>query len=117
MDVSEATIKDLAAVAGLAPSCSNKQPWRFVFVHSRGMLDRMFATLAPGNATWAKQASLVVAVWSKADLDCKTVARDRGLVHNAIRSCRLTFELVSSRLRVRSRRVCGRYGTASRPHQ
>jgi hypothetical protein len=36
------------------------------------MLDRMCATLAPGNATWAKQASLIVAVWSKADLDCRT---------------------------------------------
>jgi nitroreductase len=72
VDVTEALIKDLATVAGLAPSCSNRQPWRFVFVRSPGMLDRMFATLALGNAAWAKQASLIVAVWSKADLDCRT---------------------------------------------
>jgi len=72
VDVTEALIKDLATVAGMAPSCSNKQPWRFVFVRSPGMLDRVFATLTPGNAAWAKQASLIVAVWSKADLDCKT---------------------------------------------
>jgi hypothetical protein len=72
VEVSEAVIKDLAAVAGLAPSCSNKQPWRFVFVRSPAMLERMFATLAPGNANWAKQASLIVAVWSQADLDCRT---------------------------------------------
>jgi nitroreductase len=32
----------------------------------------MVATLAPGNANWAKQASLIVAVWSQADLDCRT---------------------------------------------
>jgi nitroreductase len=72
VEVSDAVIKDLAAVAGLAPSCSNKQPWRFVFVRSPAMLERMFATLAPGNANWAKQASLIVAVWSQADLDCRT---------------------------------------------
>ena len=72
VDVTEALIKDLATVAGMAPSCSNKQPWRFVFVRSPGMLERMLATLAPGNVTWAKQSSLIIAVWSKADLDCKT---------------------------------------------
>jgi nitroreductase len=72
VEVSEALIKELAAVAGLAPSCSNKQPWRFVFVRSPAMLERMVATLAPGNAAWAKQASLIVAVWSQADLDCRT---------------------------------------------
>jgi nitroreductase len=55
VDVTEALIKDLATVAGLAPSCSNKQPWRFVFVRSPGMLDRMFATLTPGNAAWASK--------------------------------------------------------------
>jgi nitroreductase len=72
VEVGEALIKDLAAVAGLAPSCSNKQPWRFVFVRSPGMLERMVATLAPGNAAWAKQACMIVAVWSQADLDCWT---------------------------------------------
>ena len=50
MEVSEAIIRDLAAVAGLAPSCSNKQPWRFVFVRSPGMLESMLATLKPKNA-------------------------------------------------------------------
>ena len=72
VEVSEDLIKDLAAVAGLAPSCSNKQPWRFVFVRSPGPLERMVATLAPGNAAWAKQACLILAVWSQADFDCRT---------------------------------------------
>jgi nitroreductase len=72
VEVGEELIKDLAAVAGLAPSCSNKQPWRFVFVRSVGMLERVVATLAPGNAIWAKPASLIVAVWSQADFDCRT---------------------------------------------
>jgi nitroreductase len=72
LEVSDSLVKDLATVAGLAPSCSNKQPWRFAFVRSPAMLERMFATLAPGNAAWAKQSSLIVAVWSKADLDATT---------------------------------------------
>jgi nitroreductase len=72
LEVSDSLVKDLATVAGLAPSCSNKQPWRFVFVRSPGMRERRLATLAPGNAAWAKQASLIVAVWSRADLDCRT---------------------------------------------
>jgi nitroreductase len=71
VDVSETIIKQLAAVASLAPSCSNKQPWRFVFVRSPAMLERVLATLTPGNAAWAKPASLIVAVWSRADLDCQ----------------------------------------------
>ena len=71
VEVSDAVIKDLAAVAGLAPSCSNKQPWRFVFVRSPAMLERMVATLAPGNATWAKQASLNAAASSpKRSISC-----------------------------------------------
>jgi nitroreductase len=57
LEVSDSLVKDLATVASLAPSCSNKQPWRFVFVRSPGMLERMIATLAPGNAAWAKQSS------------------------------------------------------------
>jgi nitroreductase len=36
------------------------------------MLERMALTLAPGNATWAKAAPMIVAVWSQVDLDCRT---------------------------------------------
>ena len=32
----------------------------------------MVATMKPGNAAWAKAASLIVVVWSQADLDCRT---------------------------------------------
>lgn len=70
--VSDAIIRELATAASLAPSCSNKQPWRFAFVRSPATLERMIGALAPGNANWAKQASMIVAVWSHADLDCRT---------------------------------------------
>ena len=72
VNVSDAVIRELAAAASRAPSCSNKQPWRFAFVRSPGALERMVGVLAPGNAIWAKQASMIVAVWSFADLDCRT---------------------------------------------
>ncbi len=72
VEVSDALIRELAAAASRAPSCANKQPWRFVFARSKGALERMVGVLAPGNATWAKQASMIVAVWSHADLGCRT---------------------------------------------
>jgi nitroreductase len=72
VQVSDALIRELATAASLAPSCSNKQPWRFAFVRSPVALERMVGALAPGNASWAKHASMIVAVWSLADLDCRT---------------------------------------------
>jgi nitroreductase len=72
VELSDATIRELAAAASRAPSCSNKQPWRFVFARSKAALAGLVGVLAPSNATWAKQASMIVAVWSHADLDCRT---------------------------------------------
>jgi len=72
VEVSDALIRELAWAASRAPSCSNKQPWRFAFVRRPDALERMVEVLAPGNVIWAKQASMIVAVWSFADLDCRT---------------------------------------------
>jgi nitroreductase len=72
VEISDAVIRELAVTASMAPSCSNKQPWRFAFVRSAEALKRMVAVLASGNADWAKQASMIVAVWSHADFDCRT---------------------------------------------
>lgn len=71
VEISDALIRELAAAASRSPSCSNKQPWRFAFVRSRDALAQMLAVLAPGNAIWAKQSSMIIAVWSMADLDCR----------------------------------------------
>ena len=72
VDLTDSLIRDLAAAASRAPSCSNKQPWRFVFARGKDALARMVGVLAPGNAFWAKQASMIIAVWSQPDLDCRT---------------------------------------------
>jgi nitroreductase len=53
----------LLEAARWAPSAANSQPWRFL-VAQRGSadFDRVFATLAAGNQTWAGAASALVVV-------------------------------------------------------
>ncbi len=69
VEMTEDMIRDLARCASLAPSCYNNQPWRFVFVRSPEMLEKVFEALPEGNA-WAKEASMVVAVYTKKEFDC-----------------------------------------------
>ncbi len=74
VEITPPLIKDLAESARLMPSCFNKQPWRFVFVYDKEQLTNLHSALNKGNE-WAKKASLIVAVFSKKDLDC--VIKDR----------------------------------------
>lgn len=74
VEVSEDTIENLAESARLFCSCFNNQPWRYVFVRDRKTLTRMHEALSTGNE-WARAASLIVAVFSKPELDC--LIRDR----------------------------------------
>ncbi|HIE05970.1 MAG TPA: nitroreductase [bacterium (Candidatus Stahlbacteria)] len=67
-------VLDLARAASLAPSCFNKQPWRFVFVYDSEQLERMHSALSQGNE-WARDASMIIAVFSRLDLDCKIMGR------------------------------------------
>lgn len=67
-------IDDLIHHAQLSPSCFNNQPWRYVFVYSKKMLEKMYNTLSSGN-TWAKDASMIIAVHCKEKDDC--VIHDR----------------------------------------
>lgn len=74
VEITEDMIFELAKSASLAPSCYNNQPWRFVFVKSPEMLKKVLDTLPKGNA-WAKDSSMIVAVYSKREFDC--VVNDR----------------------------------------
>jgi nitroreductase len=69
VQISEAMIEQLAWAASMAPSCFNKQPWRFVFVRSREMLEKVHGALSEGNE-WARDASMLVVVASRKELDC-----------------------------------------------
>ncbi|MCG8571169.1 MAG: nitroreductase family protein [Spirochaetes bacterium] len=70
VEITEEVIQDLYQSVKLTPSCYNNQPWRFIFVFDTIMLDKMFQCLSEANG-WAKEASMVVAVLSKTDLDCQ----------------------------------------------
>lgn len=67
--ITDELIRDLARHAQLAPSCSNNQPWRFVFVDDPAKLIEMRAIFTPRNA-WAHAASMIIAVFSRKEDDC-----------------------------------------------
>ncbi|MCX7784698.1 MAG: nitroreductase family protein [candidate division WOR-3 bacterium] len=69
VEITQELIEDLAKSAQLAPSCFNNQPWRFVFVYDKDMLEKMKTTLSKGNE-WAYDASMMIAVFSKKEFDC-----------------------------------------------
>jgi nitroreductase len=73
--VGEELARDLAHHAQLAPSCSNNQPWRYVFVYDPGALAAMRPAFSPGNA-WCHAASMIVAVFSRKEDDCMIKERE-----------------------------------------
>lgn len=75
VEITDETVRDLAESASLSASCFNNQPWRYVFVRDPKVLEEMFGTLPEGNA-WARAASMIVAVISRADLDCQIKGRE-----------------------------------------
>jgi nitroreductase len=64
------TLDTLLRAAHLAPSCANNQPWRFVVIDDEDVLSQVKEHLTGGNY-WAKRSSAIVAVASRADLDCQ----------------------------------------------
>lgn len=69
IEITDDLVEKLVRSAQLAPSCFNNQPWRFVCVRSPEMLGRMHEVLSSANL-WAREASLIIAVFSKPEDDC-----------------------------------------------
>jgi len=69
IEITDELIQDLANSAQLAPSCSNNQPWNFIFVKSREQLENLFTTLTQGNK-WVEKASMIIGVFSNKKDDC-----------------------------------------------
>jgi nitroreductase len=74
-EITEELVKEFAESASLAPSCFNNQPWRFVFVYEPELLKSMHSALSKGNE-WAQYASMMIAVFSKKELDCNIKERE-----------------------------------------
>lgn len=68
--IETAVVDRLMEAASLAPSCFNKQPWRYVGVQSEEGLEKIRKGLSDGNS-WAARAPLFFLVCTKAELDCK----------------------------------------------
>lgn len=68
--VDKETVERIFTAATMAPSCSNKQPWRFLVCHSDDALAKAREALNGGNY-WALVAPVLVVVTTRDDLDCR----------------------------------------------
>ncbi len=69
IEVTNEMIYELAEAARVAPSCSNKQPWKYVIVKDEDILEEFSEVYSEGNE-WAEEASVVIAVLSNSNDDC-----------------------------------------------
>ena len=75
--IPQALIEDLRTVLRFAPSSVNAQPWHYIVAASDAGKERIAATLQGGyayNAPKVRQASHVVVLCAKADLDAAHLA-------------------------------------------
>ncbi|MDD2889919.1 MAG: nitroreductase family protein [bacterium] len=75
VEITDELINKFAESAGLAPSCFNNQPWRFVFVYEPELLKSMHSAFSKGNE-WAQYASMIIVVFSKKESDCDIKGRE-----------------------------------------
>ncbi|TVR68363.1 MAG: nitroreductase [Spirochaetaceae bacterium] len=68
--VDRATLGRIFTAATMAPSCSNKQPWRFLLCDKEEALAKARHALNGGNY-WAKVAPVLVVVTTRDELDCQ----------------------------------------------
>ncbi|MFW6040281.1 MAG: nitroreductase family protein [Thermoplasmatota archaeon] len=76
IEISEKIIREIAEEVRLAPSCFNYQPWNFIFVTDKEMLDRITSEMMSKSNDWTKRASTIVAVFSKKKDDCVVKNRE-----------------------------------------
>ena len=86
IEVTNDLLHDLASVAQIAPSCLNSQPWRFIFIYGKENIEKILPALSKRNQVWIKHASLIIAVFSKADNDCVIEEREYYLFDTGLAS-------------------------------
>lgn len=90
-EITQVLLEELATAASLAPSCYNKQPWRFVAVYDKEILDQVHEALPKGNE-WAKDASMLIAVCSQKELDCVIGDREYYLFDTGLATANLMLQ-------------------------
>ncbi len=73
--IPDEVLKRILTAATFAPSCFNKQPWRFLVLKEADALERGRSHLKDGNY-WARKAPVLIAVITNTDLDCKVQNRE-----------------------------------------
>lgn len=91
VEITRELLDDLATAASLAPSCYNKQPWRFVAVYDQEILDQIHQALPKGNE-WAMDASMLIAVCSQKELDCVIGDREYYLFDTGLATANLMLQ-------------------------
>ena len=74
VEITKDLINDLAECAQITASCFNNQPWKYIFIYDKKMLEKMHEVLSEGNK-WAHKASMIIVVFGKQEDDC--VIHDR----------------------------------------
>ncbi|MDY6916235.1 MAG: nitroreductase family protein [Candidatus Cloacimonadota bacterium] len=69
IEITDEMLNKIIEAARLAPSCFNKQPWRFLFVRNPEKLEKFKQVFSEGNE-WAYDASMLAIVFSKKEDDC-----------------------------------------------
>ncbi len=67
--ITDNVINTFVRAAQVAPSCMNKQPWKFIFVKNKDKLENLYTALTPANK-WAHKSSLIIGVVSTPKDDC-----------------------------------------------
>jgi nitroreductase len=98
--VTSEIINELGTAAQLMPSCFNKQPWRYVFIYKDTQLEILKKEVINTGNAWAHNSPLIVAIFSKPDLDCIIGERvfnlfDTGMATGAIILRATEMELVA----------------------
>lgn len=70
VEITQELIEETARIAQLAPSCFNNQPWKYIFVYEKDILVKLQNECLTKGNQWAKAASMIIAVFSRVDLDC-----------------------------------------------
>ena len=98
IEITQELIEKTARIAQLAPSCFNNQPWRYIFVYEKNILNKLQNECLTKGNQWAKAASMIIAVFSRVDLDCVIGDRQYYLFDSGMATAYLILSLTEQGL-------------------